>query len=199
VNVVFDLGGVVVTWEPDGLIAGVFPDPDEQRTVRTAILGHPDWLEIDRGTLGREEAIERAVERTGLARRDVTELMLRVPLSLNVIPDTIDLIRRVRERGHRLLALSNMHPASIEHVERKTSVLDEFEGAVVSCRIGMVKPEPEIYEHLLSEYRLDAAETVFIDDTHHNLPPAAELGIHTIEFADPAQCERELADLGCLG
>lgn len=68
-----------------------------------------------------------------------------------------------------------------------------FDGIVISSRIQMVKPERQIYEYLLGLYQLESAETIFIDDMRENLAAASSLGIQTIRFVDPAQCQRELA------
>jgi putative hydrolase of the HAD superfamily len=197
-NVVFDLGGVVVTWEPEVLIAKVFADPAVQALVRTEIIGHADWLALDRGTLPPQDAIVRAAQRTGLPADDVAALLRQVPPALVAIPGTVDLLYRLKAQGHTLFCLSNMHVASIEHLERAYTFWEVFSGRVISCRLHLCKPEPAIYAHLLETYGLDAAHTVFIDDTEVNLTAAAQFGLRTIKFASPAQCERQLRALGYL-
>ena len=194
-NIVFDLGGVVVTWDPDALIANLFSDPEVQAQVRAEIFGHADWCELDRGTLPLQEAIRRAAARTGLAVAAVADLMHQVPPALVEIADTVDLLHRLKARGHRLLYLSNMHVASIEHLERKYTFWHIFEGGIISCRVHLIKPEPGIYTSLLETYRLDTAETVFIDDMEANLAAASLFGIRTIRFENPGQCEEQLQAL----
>ncbi len=191
-NIVFDLGGVVVRWEPDALIAEAFTDPAVRARVRRDLIDHPDWLELDRGTLPLETAVARAAERTGLPAGQLTRFMRRVPPSLTPIAGTIDLLYRLKAWGHPLFCLSNMQVASIEYLERTHAFWDAFSGKVISCRVQLCKPEPAIYAHLLGAFRLDAAETVFIDDLDVNLSAAARFGIRTIRFEDPAQCERQL-------
>jgi hypothetical protein len=95
-NIVFDLGGVVVTWEPEVIIAQVFADPAVQALVRTEIFGHADWLALDRGTLLRQDAIARAVQRTGLSEADVAALLRQVPPALVAIAETVDLLYRLK-------------------------------------------------------------------------------------------------------
>jgi putative hydrolase of the HAD superfamily len=192
VNLVFDLGGVVVRWDPEAIIDGVFNDESVKARVRQAVFEHADWLELDRGTLGREEAIARAARRSGLAAEDIKRLLHAVPPSLAVFPDTVELLYRLKRKGHPLYCLSNMHFASIEYLEREHTFWDVFEGRVISCRLQLCKPEPGIYEHLLREFGLKAEDTLFIDDVQKNLDAAAKLGIHTLRFETAAQCEREL-------
>ena len=197
-NLVFDLGGVVVRWDPDAIIASVFDDEALRARVRDAVFSHADWLELDRGTLGRDEAIARAAKRSGIPVADITRLLHAVPPSLTVFPDTVALLRRLKAKGYPLYCLSNMHFASIEYLEQKESFWDVFDGRVISCRLQLCKPEAGIYEHLLRTYSLKPAETIFVDDVQKNLDAAAKVGIRTIKFENAAQCERELRALGLL-
>lgn len=197
-NIVFDLGGVVFNWQPDALIRGLFPDTRTQALVKTEILGHEDWVELDRGSIALEKAIARGASRTGLPVESVTRLFEAVPPSLTPIQDTIDLIRSIRETRNRLFVLSNMGLESMTYLEKEHDIWNLFDGIVISYRIQKVKPEIEIYEHLLAEHQLNAADTVFIDDLIENLSAASTLGIKTIRFVDPTQCRRDLKALICL-
>ena len=74
------------------------------------------------------------------------------------IPETVDLLYRLRAEGHALFCLSNMHPPSAAFLERAFSFWDVFSGTVISCRVGLCKPEPAIYAHLLERYALTGSE-----------------------------------------
>jgi putative hydrolase of the HAD superfamily len=195
-NLVFDLGGVVVRWDPAAIAAAVFKDEAIRTKVRDGVFGHADWLELDRGTLRRDEAIARAAKRTGVALHEIRRLLHAVPPSLVVFPETVELLYRLKRKGNPLYCLSNMHFASIEYLEKTQTFWDVFDGAVISCRLQLCKPEAGIYEHLLRTYGLKATDTLFIDDVQKNLDAAARLGIRTLRFENAAQCERELRALG---
>ena len=197
-NVVFDLGGVVFDWQPDALVRRVFDDPEAQALARREIIGHPDWIELDRGTLALDQAIVRGAARTGLTDAAVARLFDAVPASLVPIEATIELVRAVNAAGHPLFVLSNMQLASADFLEKSHDIWGLFEGVVFSSRIQMVKPEAAIYEHLLTEFRMEPTETVFIDDISENLAAASALGIRTLQFIDPVQCKTDLAKLNCL-
>lgn len=197
-NVVFDLGGVVVAWNSDDIVANAISDPATRPIARKHIIDHPDWLELDRGTLTVDEAIVRATERSGLDEALVRSLVDSVPPALVANPATVALMRRVKSAGNSLYCLSNMPIGSIEYLERRYDFWDLFDGAVISSRVHHCKPEPAIYEHLLETYDLAARETVFIDDMEPNIVAAAKLGIATIRFVDVTQTERALEALGCL-
>ena len=195
-NLIFDLGGVLVRWDPDAIIAGVFSDRALQAKVKADVLGHADWLEVDRGTLDLDQAIQRAARRTGMTHDELERLFAAVPSSLVPFPDSVALLYKLKARGYPLYCLSNMGHASIDHLEREHKFFEVFRGKIVSCRLKLCKPEPAIYQHALQTYGLKAQETVFIDDVEKNVAAAARLGIHGIQFRGLAQCERDLRALG---
>jgi putative hydrolase of the HAD superfamily len=166
--------------------------------VRAEIFEHADWVELDRGTIALDQAIVRGASRTGLSHEDIEKLLNEVPGSLTPIQETIELIRSISDSNNRCFVLSNMHVASISYLEKQYKIWDMFDGIVISSRIQKVKPEIAIYEHLLSEYQLNASETIFIDDTSENLAAASSMGIQTIKFVDSHQCKRDLVSLKCI-
>jgi putative hydrolase of the HAD superfamily len=196
-NIVFDLGGVVFNWQPETIIKSVFEDLETRNLVRKEVFEHPDWVELDRGTISLEQAIDRGATRTGLPLHDIERLLNAVPRFLTPIEQTIELIRQLRNTTNRLFVLSNMHLASIAYLEKQFKIWEMFEGVVISSRIQKVKPESQIYEHLLNLYQLKPDETIFIDDMQENLLAASSMGIQTIRFIDSAQCARALVDLQC--
>jgi len=198
VNVVFDLAGVLVDYDQPSLIAETFSDPAARRLVRAEIIGHEDWLALDRGTSTQDDVIMRAAGRTGLAVEDIARFFDRVSTAWAPVPETVDLLQRVRARGHLLFCLSNMHPASWAYLERSCGFWELFSGVTISCRVRLIKPEPAIYAHLLAQYGLEGYQTVFVDDRDVNLTAAARFGIQTVKFENPAQCEIRLRSLGCL-
>lgn len=197
-NVVFDLGGVVFDWAPDALLRREFEDSAVRELIREHILLHQDWVELDRGTIALGDAIDRGAARTGLATDQVADFFAAVPRSLKPKEETIRLIRSVRSAGHRVFVLSNMAHASIDYLEENHAIWDLFDGCVISCRVNKVKPESQIYDHLLEAFDLQASQTIFIDDMAENVAAASVRGIRPIQFSDPVQCRRELQELGCL-
>ena len=195
-NIVFDLGGVVVAYDRRALLAELYADPVTHAAVSTGLREHLDWLEMDRGTLPEPEAIARAARSSGVSTSEFAKFIDRMSVAWTPIPGTVDLLYRLRAKGHAVFCLSNMHPASITFLERAFTFWDVFEGAVISCRVGLCKPEPAIYAHLLERHALAGPETIFIDDLDVNLAAAAPFGIRTIKFEDPQQCVRALRGLG---
>ncbi|MBN2012792.1 HAD family phosphatase [candidate division KSB1 bacterium] len=193
-NIVFDLGGVVFHWNPKQIIEDVFEDLEIQEKIMAEVFRHDDWILLDKGLLDNNDAIHRAAARTGASPADISRLMNNVPHALIPNEETLALIKHIKSHNeHKLYVLSNMHTASINHLERQYSCWDLFDGQVYSCRVRMAKPELGIYQYLLKSYNLNPQETVFIDDMQENLTAAANVGIQTIQFINPQQCERNLS------
>jgi len=191
-NVVFDFGGVLVRWQPEAIIAGFYADEPLRARVRDAVFRHPDWIDLDRGTLSDSVAIERFAARMGRPAAEMHALMQYVKDSLTPLPDSIALLDELAERGVPLYGLSNMSAPMFALLKSRDRHWDRFRGIVVSGEIGMVKPDPEIFHHLAQRYDLIPAETVFIDDHLPNIESARRLGFRTIHFADADQCRVEL-------
>ena len=198
-NIVFDLGGVVVNWLPDKLAATAFADPEQQQLCLDKIIGHPDWLALDRGSITLDQAIKNAHTRTGMSEESIADFFEMLGPSLTPIKDTVDLIQELSAAGeHPLFVLSNMHHAAINYLEANHDFWHLFRSTTISCRIGMLKPDQEIYEYLLTSNSLIASETVFIDDMPQNTQAAAKLGIKGLTFKSTKLCRHELKQLGCL-
>jgi len=197
-NIVFDLAGVVFYWRSDELVAEVFPDSVEQELIAVRLLGHEDWLELDRGTMPLDVAAERAAARTGLASERIATLLRRIPDHLVLNGQTLALLRRLKGEGRPLFCLSNMHTETIDVLEPGHDLWSLFDGVVISCRVGAIKPEPAIYRLLLDRFELDPAATVFVDDMQVNLDAASRFGITVVRFESASQCAREVATLGLL-
>ena len=197
-NVIFDLGGVVVTWDPIKFVNTTVKNKQNQHILLTEMVNHPDWIDLDRGNLSEEDAVVRGAKRTALSKSEIKQFLRAVPPFLAPIPDSIQLIKDLKRNGNKLFVLSNLHIASIDYLEKNQTFLDLFDGKVISCLINKVKPEPGIYQHLIDIYNLKISETVFIDDMQINTDAAADIGMKTITFENQDQCRTELGNLGCL-
>ena len=194
-NVIFDLGGVVLDWNPDRLVARFQPLPELRPQFKEAVFGHADWQLFDRGTLTESEMLERMATRTGRPRHELEAVMDAVRESLAEKPETVRLIRTLQARGVPLFCLSNMPETIYAHLRRRHSFWDAFQGVVISSQVRMIKPEPEVFVHLLDKFGLRAEESVFIDDVAANVDAAKSVGLNAIRFSDAAQCQRELERL----
>lgn len=192
-NVVFDFGGVLVRWQPEAVIASFYADETLRALVRDAVIRHPDWIDIDRGTLSESAAIDRFAARMTRPAAEMRALMQHIKDSLTPLPDSIALLDELAQRGVPLYGLSNMSVPIFALLQSRYDHWNHFRGIVISGEVGLVKPDPEIFHHLARRYDLNPAETVFIDDHLPNIESAGRLGFRTIHFASAEQCRRELA------
>ena len=190
-NVIFDLGGVVLDWNPDHIVSRFQPVLELRASLKAALFG-PDWRLFDRGTLTESELIERLESGVGRPKQEVMAILDAVRDSLVEKPETVKLIRALQAQGTPLYCLSNMPAAIYTHLRRRHNFWDAFSGIVISGEVKMMKPEPAVFQHLLDTFNLRAEESVFIDDVLANIDSAKQMGLHTIWFKDAAQCRREL-------
>ena len=197
-NVVFDVGNVMVRWAPAEIIHRCFdlaPETDENLQRAEAIFRSPIWRQLNLGRLNTTEAALAYQSGLGLTREETEKLFFHVTDHQHVIEGTVAIVRRLKAAGLRVLALTdNVHEIVAYHKTRN-SFWVLFEGAVVSAEIGLMKPDPAIFRHLLDAYALTAAETLFFDDFQVNVDGARAVGIEARLFTTPERCEQDLREL----
>lgn len=191
-NVVFDVGGVLLQWDPPAVIARLHPDPAVQATIRRQMFEHDDWLEFDRGTYDEREAADHFANLTGLTPAETLALIRATRESLRPIPGTVKLTDDLAAAGVHLYVLSNMPVSTFEYLSGRDRFFERFRHRVISGAILLVKPEPAIYKHLVEETGIVPAESVFIDDLLKNVIAARECGLHAIQFTSPDACRAAL-------
>lgn len=205
-DVVFDLGGVVLNWQPMQLLQQVLPEhaPDPQR-AQALVQGlfqsfglEGDWSAFDRGTTDAASLAVRIAARLGLQVAEVTKVIEAIPAHLTPLTDTVALIAQLKQAGHGLYFLSNMPAPYAEELERSHAFFDHFEAGVFSCRVQLIKPEPAIFQAAQQRFATDPASTWFIDDVAHNIDAARRHGWQGVQFLDAAQCGLALRQAGLL-
>lgn len=195
VNLVFDLGNVLVRWDPVAITRSVVPGAGAVRLAEH-LFAHPDWLEVDRGTMTLDEATARAVERTDVDEPIVAAAFAAVAPSLQPIPESVALLADLRQAGYPLYALSNMGAVSAAWLANNMTFWPWFQGRLISAEEHLVKPEAAIFERLCSRFGLKAVECIFIDDSQANVEAARQLGMQAIHFVDADSCREALLALG---
>ena len=191
-NIVFDIGNVICEWNPQKLVSSVFSYPEECKCALENIIGHKDWLMLDRGTLCLEEAIPRAARRCQLSEEKISKLFEETPKSLIPFPETVDVIKELGAKGFNLYVLSNMHDYAFEYLSSTYNFWHYFSGIVVSSHVNSIKPEPEIFNHLIDTYDLIPPKTLFLDDMSVNVQAAKKHGLEAMLIENISQLKTEL-------
>jgi putative hydrolase of the HAD superfamily len=194
--VIFDFGGVLVSWRPQEIIDSFYPEPELREALRLHAFQHGDWLDMDRGTLDEASVVRRCAARMARPESELRALFDHVRAALTPIEPTVALLRELRERSElKLYGLSNMSETIFAYLDGRHDFFKLFDGIVVSAAVKLLKPEPEIYEHLRDRFELDFGESVFIDDLERNVASARSVGLPAIRFESTAQVREELLPL----
>jgi 2-haloacid dehalogenase len=196
-RVVFDIGNVLVHWDPRRVYRTIFKTEAEVDDFLTRVLP-PEWnLEQDRGRSWKEaEDIQIALfpDYADAIRAFRARWIETVP---NAIAGTVAILEKLKAGGVPLYAITNF--ASDTLVEAKTLypfLATSFIDMVVSGDEKLIKPDPAIYHVLLNRQKLQAEDCVFIDDSMKNVEAAAKLGIHALHFTTPEVFAKDLRALG---
>jgi 2-haloacid dehalogenase len=197
--VIFDLGGVLIDWNPSYVFDKMFNDEEQKKHFFENICT-PDWNEMQDAGRPLKEATEHLVQIHPEWKEYIEayygrwEEMLGGP-----IHDTVEIFRQLKEEGkYKLYALTNwsaeLFPIALERYE----FLHWFDGRVVSGEEKMRKPFREFYELILDRFNLKAEETLFIDDNARNIKAAEDIGIRSIRYQSPQQLKKELMSIGVI-
>jgi 2-haloacid dehalogenase len=195
-TVVFDIGGVLLDWNPRHLYRKLIADPAEMSEFLTQVCS-PRWhLAHDLGADTEQSCRELAAKHPGQADLIMAWSRRSEEMVAGQIDEAIEVLADVRAAGLPCLALSNMEPDKFMLRRDKFAFFGLLDGCVISGIEGVVKPDREIFEILLNRYDLDPAATVFIDDTVANAATARAVGIQAIEYSGAGKLRRELRELG---
>jgi 2-haloacid dehalogenase len=198
--VVFDLGGVLLDWDPRYLYRKLFGGDEAAMERFLAQVCSPDWHAAqDLGHNVTLACTERAARHPGqaaliMAWGERSEEMVAGPIA-----GTVAILADLKRRGVPCYALSNMEAETFPLRLQRFDFLRWFDGHVISGFERMAKPDPRIYRLLLQRYGLAAAHALFIDDNAANVAAARAVGMGAIRFQSPAVLRAQLAAIGVLG
>ena len=192
-NIVFDLAGVVVARNQERCPQYIM---DYFYFINSGEALPEFWDDYDRGTRDIDSVAQCLAEFRGSDFETAKSRMLEAVTYQEQVAPTAELIAELKAAGYRLFVLSNMSKDYIEFL-REMPIFQHFEGEIVSCEVGLIKPEREIYNLLLDRYNLVPEQTMFIDDRKPNVDAAAEVGINPFHF-DRNDPEKSCEQLRCI-
>lgn len=193
-TVIFDLGGVLIDWNPRYLYRKIFNNENEADHFLTHICTS-DWNEEQDAGRPVAQATEELVARYPEFEQQIRAFYGRWEEMLGgVFEDSVAAMRELKQTEHRLYALTNWSAETFPIALRRYDFLHWFDGVVMSGEEKTRKPFPDFYKILLSRYNVEPSQALFLDDNLRNVIAAKELGINAVHLPDPAQTRQVLRD-----
>ena len=191
--VVFDLGGVLIDWNPRYLYRKLIPEPARMEHFLAEVCSTEWRLPFDLGAPMADAIADLAARHPEL--RDLIEVYAeRWPEMLGgPVDGSVEVLKEVRAAVPALYALSNWPAETFPHARAQFDFLDWFDGLVISGELGVKKPDAAIYQHLFARHGIEPSTALFIDDVEENLTAAEALGLNTLLFTTAEALRRDLA------
>lgn len=195
-NIVFDIGNVIVRWSPQAISEAAFGVEKATPDRVAEVFGDPLWQALNRGERSADETMQLYGTKFGWDGALTNRFFGHITDSLTEMPGTLNLIDRLKAKGYRLFVITDNVHEIMAHLRTRYDFLERFEGIVNSAEIGVLKPDPAIFHHLLDTYGLVANECLFLDDLAHNVAGAQAIGMEAIQFVSAGQAEHDMQNLG---
>jgi 2-haloacid dehalogenase len=199
-NIVFDLGGVLIDWNPEYVFLKEFRGDREKMNWFFNTICTSSWNEEQDAGYSIEKATNERVAMFPKHERLIRmyygewEQMLGFEHT-----ETVEILRRLHDsKEHSIYSLTNWSNETFPVALKKFPFLSWFKGILVSGDVGLKKPDPEIYKLLLDRYGLEANTCVFIDDRNENVKAASALGFSGIVFKNHTQLSKDLKKLNII-
>lgn len=205
-NLVFDLGQVMIRWEPEALMRRFFPDrcgTDAQaQSLAQTCFRSKAWSDFDAGLLDTDgvalqlaQGIQEPLSRVRAMVVDIAHALTPIDASVHLLAQLHQWRQSQKVTGLRLWYLSNMPEPYADHLIKAHSYFHAFDGGVFSGRVKLAKPDPAIYAHAELVLGLEPAHTVFLDDHRPNVQAANERGWQGVHVPQPGQLTTLLTPL----
>lgn len=196
---IFDLGGVLIEWNPRYLYRKLFDGDEAAMEAFLANVCTTEWNERqDAGRTfaeGLRELLPRHADKRELIEAFGSRFGEMIP---GAIEGSVAVLAELKRRGVPVYGVSNWSAETFPPQRERFDFLSWFDDLVISGVVGVIKPDPRIFRILLERNQIDPATAVFIDDVAANAEAASTLGLHGIHFRSPEQLRRELAAVGLL-
>jgi len=182
-NIVFDMGGVLIDFNPDRSLKNHFPEELHEKVKKETFLSR-EWVEMDRGTIEVEEAVEIMCSRLPEElRAEASKMVLDRETEMPPLDFMYPVVEAIHNKGYKIYLLSNC-PMWLYEFRKTVPAFSFFDGFVVSAEYNIVKPEEGIYTVLFDKFKLEPSECFFIDDSEKNIEVGAKMGMKAHCFAD---------------
>lgn len=196
-NIIFDMGGVLIKWDPEGMLKKMGLTDTDRETVMNTVFKSYHWSLLDAGYYDEQAIFEVFKKQLPEHLHKAVEAILMDfgNETVEMIPGMPELVKKLKDNGYGIYLLSNAGPRHPEYW-KNVKGHENFDGVFVSANYKKFKPERAIYTCMLEKYGLKAQESVFIDDLAINCAGAFLVGINPIVFKGKDNLIEELEKLG---
>ena len=195
-NIIFDVGQVLVKYDWETYLDSFGFPKEERDTIAKAVFLSDVWNERDRSSQDEQYYVDEMVKAAPQYEKDIREVMRRSNETVEKMDYAETWVKYLKDKGYHVYILSNYATDTLNRTQEQLPFLKHVDGAVFSCQVKQIKPEPDIYQTLISRYHLNPEKSVFLDDRKENCEAAEKFGIHTIQFHNFKQAAAELEKMG---
>lgn len=196
-NIIFDLGNVLIEWNKEKILSKICKNDLEYNLFNQFVFQSNLWIDLDNGKISLEFLENQLIDEMGHQYQDqIHELVWNWFNYVDLYDEVYELIKQLKKKNFQIYVLSNT--SSIFHIlldsvlSKVSSVLD---GYVISCEVKMMKSQKEIYLSLVNKYQLDIKDCIFLDDLEENVEAARTLGIKAFQIKERKEISNILKDL----
>ena len=181
-NIVFDIGGVLADFRMKEFLMEKGLTGQMIKRILKASVMNPYWGKFERGEVTEEETLQAFAAADPEIEEELRIAFTNLSGMLVIRDYAIPLVRQLKEAGYGVYYLSNYSKKAYDECGESLAFMPYMDGGIVSFKVGMTKPDPQVYRFFLEQYDLEAESCVFIDDTEENVTAARSLGFSGIMF-----------------
>ena len=195
-TLIFDIGNVLAKYDWKKLLKELGYDEKTGTAVAKAVFLSKEWADADRGILSEEELLQTFISNAPNYEKEIRETFDAVGKTISTYSYTKDWLSYLKKRGYKIYILSNFAKPVYDRCIKELDFLKLVDGGYMSWQIHCIKPEPEIYQKLITDFEIIPQKAVFIDDLMDNIAEARALGFHAVHFTSKKNAVRQLLDFG---
>ena len=193
-TIIFDLGKVLVDYDWKKYLKSLHYDEASIQAVGDAMFASKDWVEADRGDRNEEEILQSFIDNDPEYEKEIRNAFEDMGFTIHTFSYTRIWLKYLKKRGYKIYYLSNFSKPLYDRCKEELSFLDLMDGGYMSWQVKMLKPEPEFYQKLLKDFKIDPAKAVFLDDVLDNIAEARIQGINAVHFKGKKEAVQTLQE-----
>ena len=195
-TIIFDIGNVLLDFDYMKHFRSLFDEETAQTIADNSIRKLEVWLEMDRGVLSYDEAVELVIRGAPRLEKEIRLAVKELYDRVESYPYATQWVKSLKEKGYRVYILSNYGEKPFAASKGRMPFLRYTDGQLISYEVREVKPNAAIYQALCDRFHIDPDKAVFIDDSAINIAGAKAFGLHTILFTDYEDAVAQLKTYG---